>query len=133
MCAPLYYRRLLSMCDDRQFEVVTECESHQSAKQAALDLLYDRAVQAGLKPHWKARKGKGPAVTFILPKNKMKEHTGEWKAKILFHYCCHTLRYYGCIIGRCLPFLLKTCKTLVPELEMLNTTCILRFVRRWND
>ena len=33
---------------------------------------------------------------------------------------------------RCLTLMLKTWKALAPGMEMLNTTCLLRFTRRWN-
>ena len=35
-------------------------------------------------------------------------------------------------MGRCLTLTFKTWKAFIPGIGMLNTTCLLRFVRRWN-
>ena len=40
----------------------------------------------GLKKHWQFGKRKGLRVIFIIPKNKMEEECGEFKARILFSY-----------------------------------------------
>ena len=110
-----------------------QLDTHAAAERHAVDILYNRARDAGIHRFWKSGKGKGPRVTFTLPKNKMQEENGEFKARILFSYYGHPLGYYGRLVGRCLTLMLKIWKALVPGLEILNTTCLLRLFRRWNQ
>ena len=133
LCQCLYAQRNLSLYDDpKQFEVVSELKDHTTAKRVALDMLRDRAESAGIQRFWQSGKKKGPPVTFCPPKNTLLEEQGEFKARILFSYYKHPLCYYGPLVGRFLTLMLKTWKALIPGIEMLNTTCLLRFVRRWN-
>ena len=102
LCQCLYARRNLELYEDKkQFEVVAQLKDHAEAKKTALHMLPERAQNAGIQRWWKAGKGKEPPVTFCLPKNKMVEENGEFKARILFSYYRHPLRYYGRLVGRC--------------------------------
>ena len=112
LCQCLYAKRNMRLYEDHlHFEVVTEAKDHATAKKVALDMLYDRAKDTGVQTLWKGLKGKGPPVTFCLPKNKMLEENNELKARILFSYYRHRHRYHARLVGRCLTLMLKLWKS----------------------
>ena len=87
MCQSLYAVRSIQLYNDpAQFEIIEQLDTHAAAKRHAVDILYNRARDAGIHRFWKLGKGKGPPVTFTLPKNKMQEENREFKARILFSY-----------------------------------------------
>ena len=86
VCQCLDAKRNLALNDaQKQFEIGAELDTHAEAKHTALHMRHKRAKAAGIDQFWKPRKGKGTPVTFSLPKNKMLEDNGEFKARILFH------------------------------------------------
>ena len=134
LCRCLCAKRVLELYNNpKQFEFVAELNSHAEAQCAALDVLYDKAKELNLHRVWKSVKRKGPPATFILSENKMLKEVGEFQARVVFSYYRYPLRYYGRLVGRYLTLPLKTWKAVVPGIKMLNTTFLLRFVRRWND
>ena len=106
LCQCLYAQRNLSLYDDpKQFEVVSDPKDDATSKRVALDMLRDRAESAGIQRFRQSGKRKDPPVTFCLPKNKMLEEHGEFKATMLFPYYKHPLRYYGRLVGRYLTLM----------------------------
>ena len=61
MCQCLYAARNIQLYSDpEQFEIIEQLDTHAAAKRHAMEVLYNRARDAGIHRFWKSGKGKGP-------------------------------------------------------------------------
>ena len=133
VCRTLYYQKLLSTyADTKQFQVLEEFPTVKEAQARALEILREHARKFDLLKYWKEGKKTAPPTSFIFPKNKCMEWDNCWKQRVLFSYYRHPLRYYGRLVGRALTLLLREAKALLGSILILSTSCVTRFVNRWN-
>ena len=133
-CPVLYYKKILEIyADQKQFEFIQDFRSSTAARDYVSSTLFADCKRYDLGRFWRHGPRHAPPHSFILPKCKMSETTGQWKQRVLFSYYNHPLRSHGRPVGRALSLLLREAKRLIPSTAILTTQCLTRFVRRWND